>query len=350
MIHTARHPDWLQLWEKAANPPPFCHPAYAALFENPHTMARAAIVPVTGGHILYPFLLRKLAPETNLPVAMGEMYDIITPYGYGGPMFAPNDNNRNPSEEEKAAGFRAFYDAFAQWARNSNVVSEFVRFSLFSEARPHYYGLTERNNENIVVRLNVPAEALWAGFKHKVRKNVKTAMEHDVRISEDPRGERLDDFLNVYYHTMKRRGAPPSYHFPKTFFMELIRNMPGQAVFFHAICAGRVVASELVLHASGRAYSFLGGTLKQDFHRRPSDLVKHHIILWAREQGQRDFIIGGGHRPHDGIFAFKKSFAPNGILPFYVGKHVFNKNAYRELIRLSGKDNAGGFFPAYRTP
>jgi hypothetical protein len=56
--------------------------------------------------------------------------------------------------------------------------------------------------------------------------------------------------------------------------------------------------------------------------------------------------MGSGYKPHDGIFAFKKSFAPEGVVPFYTGKMVFDPVTYQQL---TGTAEAGeGYFPDYR--
>ncbi len=298
------------------------------------------------GCIYYPFLLRDLRGEPFWRPAVGEAYDVITPYGYGGPEFIPAREGNGPGPEREKQLYQAFYAALRRWAQENRVISEFVRFSLFSGAMPHYYGQVEHNNDNIVVNLATGPENTWMTFRHKVRKNVQTAIKGGLEVHEDPEGDRLESFLDVYYDTLKRRQAASSYFLPAGWFKQLRQNLPGRHLFFHAIHGDKVVASELVLCSRSRVYSFLGGTLEDYFPLRASDLLKARIIQWAQGREYKQFVIGGGHRPHDGIFAFKKSFAPNGILPFYTGKMVFDENVYRALCRH--QRTTGRFFPEYR--
>jgi CelD/BcsL family acetyltransferase involved in cellulose biosynthesis len=370
------HAAWLRLWERSDGREVFAHPGYAGLWADDRTRACAAVYESNGARVLYPFLLRDITKEPfGRPVA-GPAFDVISPYGYGGPAAVWPRGSAVPSDGEKEKLYKGFYAAFHAWAAENHVVSEFVRFSLFSEARPWYDGHVAHHNDNIVARLDVPAEELWRGFRHKVRKNVRTAREHGLRVVADERGERLEDFLKVYHDTMKRRRASQAYFFSSGFFRGLLEGVPGGAVFFHVLSDGQVVASELVLCARGRVYSFLGGTLRNFYPMRPGDLLKVHIMEWAREKGFREFVIGGGYRPHDGIFAFKRAFAPDGIVPFFVGKRVFDPEKYRRLCEAAGRPAGGavgesagksvarfalgaadvsagelygeGFFPAYR--
>ncbi len=331
---------WLALWEGSPAREPFAHPAYVRLLAGDAGRACAVRFRHDEGEVLYPFLLRPV------PVSHREApqkYDIASPYGYGGPEVIPRKGKLDSGEEE--ALLRAFYATFREYAREQGWVSEFVRFSLFSSAHQHYYGRTEHNNDNIVVDLRQSDDTLWKSFRHKVRKNVNTAVGHGLRVEEDARGDRIRDFLEIYYDTLQRRGAKSWYFLPEAFFRGLLDEMPQQCRFFHVIRDGKPVASELVLLSRETMYSFLGGTLQEFYPMRPGDLLKVRIIEWGKEKGFSRFVIGGGHGPHDGVFAFKKSFSPDGIVPFFVGKTVFDEKTYEKLAGEAGWE---GFFPAYR--
>lgn len=345
---------WLQLWE-ASGREPFTHPAYVQLYTNGSAEARCALYETDKGVVFYPFLLRCIPKQTGKKPSATPFFDIISPYGYGGPLLVKKQPEKWTTEagnasaaiekEQKTALFSGFYSYFHRWARENNIVSEFVRFFLFSEARVFYYGLVEHNNDNIVVSLNRTDEELWRSFRHKVRKNVRKALEKGLVVEEDPLGERLDDFLNVYYHTLDRRKATGFYYFSKDFFRRSVQALSGNSCFFHVQQQNQVIASELVLMSDSHVYSFLGGTLADHFDARPTDLLKYHITKWARTNGFTHFVIGGGHKPHDGIFAFKEAFAPGSILPFHTGKMIFDEKMYKNM---HGNISYDGFFPAYR--
>jgi lipid II:glycine glycyltransferase (peptidoglycan interpeptide bridge formation enzyme) len=201
-------------------------------------------------------------------------------------------------------------------------------------------------------------ESLWMDYEHKVRKNVKTATRAGLRVEVDLDGSRLDEFLEIYSETLQRREAPEEYFFPKEFFLTIVRELAGEFVFFHVIDNTRVVASELVLVSAQAVYSFLGGTRSEAFALRPNDLLKHSAFEWAHGQGKSFFVLGGGYEPEDGIFRYKKSFSPRGVVPFCVGTRVLDASAYWELVkkreayelrRGEAWEPRSEYFPAYRS-
>jgi lipid II:glycine glycyltransferase (peptidoglycan interpeptide bridge formation enzyme) len=177
-----------------------------------------------------------------------------------------------------------------------------------------------------------------------VRKNVKKARRSGVRVEFDDTGARLDDFLRLYLDTLTRREAPERYAFSREFF----ERIPAPRVYVHALQGDEVVSSELVLLSEHHAYSVLGGTRSDAFELRPNDLLKWELILWAKEKGKRRFVLGGGYEDGDGIFRYKRSFAPHGLVPFFVGRRVLQPALYAELTERVGGGVDPAFFPAYR--
>ncbi len=316
----------------------FLLPSYSALFERQGVKSTAFVYEGSGATVVYPFLIHNLSTLPFFPQGLAPAYHIETPYGYGGPMVIEG----TPTGQL----YPQFYDAFGRWALQNNVISEFVRFNLFSEARKYFTGMVEQHNHNIVLDLAPAIEEIWSGFDHKVRKNVQKAVALEVEVVIDQQGQYLQQFLDNYYHTLYRRNAAKRYYFNKEFFQKIHKTLSGKYCYFHSTYQGKVVSSELVLISSGTIFSFLGGTLASYFNLRPGDLLKYRIIEWAKERGYKKFVIGGGHSPHDGIFAFKKAFAPHGLVPFYTGKKVHSPDVYNQLTEASGKPQEG-FFPAF---
>jgi len=325
---------WERLWQLWPEREVFAHPAYLALFSDEGS-THCAVYEIEGATVLYPFILRPIPGSGSVAD-----FDTTTPYGYGGAI------TFGPQKAVLSADFWFHYDV---WAANAGVVSEFVRFSLNDESLIDYPGAVTYKQDNIVRNLSLTAEELWMDFDHKVRKNVKKAIRSDVQVVVDDDGSRLDEFLAIYESTMDRRDAGRGYYFPREFFEAIHRNLRGQFVYFHAIHDGRVVSTELVMSSEKTVYSFLGGTLNDSFDVRPNDLLKHEVMLWGMANGKTDFVLGGGFQPDDGIFRYKKAFAPSGARPFSVGTRVINPQRYAELTSLSTQPApSSGFFPAYR--
>lgn len=72
------------------------------------------------GRVEYLFLKRKIE------LSKEEYYDIITPYGYGGPLFFPESSEKLP---KLTSDFR---EEFEDYCKKNKIVSEFIRFHLNS--------------------------------------------------------------------------------------------------------------------------------------------------------------------------------------------------------------------------
>ena len=276
--------------------------------------------------VLYPFHLRELPSGPD-------GHDIVTPYGYGG-AFRTGD-----------ADPEAFWAAFDAWAAEQGVVSELVRLSLFHDRLLPYPGTREQRLVNVVRELGHDP---WMDFEHKVRKNVNKARRSGLQVEIDEAGARLDDFLHVYEGTLARRGADERYRFPREFFERIRDRLAGHFVFAHVLDGDTVVSSELALASATTAYSFLGGTDEAAYAARPNDLLKVELFRWAEAAGKRRFVLGGGYEDGDGIFRYKRSFAPHGLMPFEIGTRVLDQDAYDRLTKDTGGPRDPGFFPAYR--
>jgi hypothetical protein len=339
---------WTAAWNAWPAREVFAHPNYLALFQTPADRVQCACFASPAGTALYPFLLRDLRGQPFWNVADGPATDMTTPIGYGGPV-AWNVTNRESLET-------SFWKAFNAWAERAGVVSEFARLSLFQETLIDDPRDRHFRQQNVVRSLDLTESELWMDFRHKVRKNVNHARRGGVRIELDCHGERLDDFARIYRSTMERRGAEQSFRFDHGFFNRVQDQLAGQFAFFHALSNGCVISSELVLISSNAVYSWLGGTDAQCFDLRPNDLLKHEIMLWAKDAGKRWFVLGGGFMPNDGVFNYKLSFSPHGAVEFYLRKRIANPERYRIYCELSDAWRAKhgpapaspDFFPAYR--
>ena len=265
-------------------------------------------------------------------------FDLSSPYGYGGFIIEGED-------------YKKVNESYEEYCKKNNIICEFVRFHLLENYQEKYSGEAINIKHNIIRKLNMPPEEMLMDFEHKVRKNIKKANRNNLQIQIDTTGETLDNFLEIYYSTMDRNNAEQEYYFDKSFF-EKINEMKENVAYFNVLYEGKIISTELVIYSPNNCYSYLGGTLSEYFDLRPNDFLKYEIIKWAYSKGIKNFILGGGYGGEDdGIYRYKKSFSPNGIYDFYIGKNIFNEKIYAELVKIreeSGKIENTNFFPLYR--
>lgn len=350
------HDAWIKAWKSIRNPRPHDHPDYLKM------MCKEGEVPIAvfyesskGGCVFYAFTWRPLFFPLTEGEADAELDgDIVSPYGYGGPIYD------GPYKELEAISLE-FEEKFRERLREQSCIAEFVREDIFRERLAlRQQGELSFQSKNVVVHLDMEPAERWMAYKQKVRKNVKRAHQEGLSIEFDIKGERLNDFISVYSETMNRKGASESFLIPREDFLRLINTLgsDGGIAFVHVLDGVQVVSSELLLRSNDTLYSFLGGTKTSAFQKRPNDLLKHAVIDWGRKEGYQFYVLGGGFKQEDGIFRYKLSFEPNGVLPFFVRRVIHHPLRYKKALdsrRAYEKEHGNmnwepdpNFFPAYR--
>jgi hypothetical protein len=279
-----------------------------------------------GGDVIFPLLLREH------PV------DVVTPYGYGGPVALGG-----------SPPVAAFADAYAAWCARRGAVTSFVLYHpLFAN-----HELAAATGFHRIDLDGTVAWALDAGellprmhrhHRRVVRKALGAGLE--TRIVEAP--ERLDDFAAVYDETMRRAGASDFYRFGSDYWRGLREHVP--LVRSDVLAGGRLVASMLGMGEPPWLHYHLGGSVEGAGRSGASHLALFRLAEWGQERGYSVLHLGGGVGGRDdSLLAYKLRFAPDGLLPAAVGKALHDPAAYAELTGSPDVDWAG-FFPAYRAP
>ena len=281
-----------------------------------------------GGSIFFPLI------ERDIPGSDGRR-DVTTPYGYGGPLATGG-----------APPWEAFGEAYSGWCERTGVVSTFIRF------HPLYANHTGARESELVQlsgvigwRLGKPRD-LHAGLHPHHRRLLKKAQEAGVRASIIEGPESLADFRRLYETTMQRLEASSFYFFEREYWDTLVRDLRPRLVLVQSVLDGDVVGSVLCFAAAPWLHYHLGASDENGRTTGANHLALFVAAQWAQQHGYSVFNLGGGVGGRDdNLLRFKSRFDPGGILPSFIGKQVNDPAAYGEL---SGSDDGGGFFPAYR--
>jgi hypothetical protein len=344
---------WDVAWERTGRQP-FAHRRFVELLAQPGDRAACVVWhDPAGGVALLPLIHRRLPATLAEADAHGgpTWTDAVSPYGFGGPFWAGEVN------------WSSFFSALLEWMREERIITCFLRASLSfpSTVLRGPVGLEVRHiSDNVIVDLTRSDETQWQHYEHKVRKNVKKAQRANLRVEIQTDFRNLDQFLVIYYDTMRRRSADPWYFFRGPLLEKLGEDLHGSYVVAEVYDAqGEMVSAELVLESDRELYSFLGGTLGSAYAYAPNDLLKHAVIAYGRGRGKAAYVLGGGFEPGDGIFRYKRSFDVDGVQPFFGIQLTAEHEAYASLIQAAGvrgQDGAvgpavrSGYFPAYRAP
>ena len=264
---------------------------------------------------------------------IGEYYDLISPYGYGGWII---DRDYDSS----------MFEEYIEFCQKDNIVCEFERFDLFRTDVSKYYGNIKYVSHNVVKKIDSNDAQIFDDMERRARKNVRKALKNELKVIIDDRLEYFEDFMKIYYLTMDRNNASDSYYFDKEFFEIITKE---NSKLFHVLYKDQIISTELVIYDKLCCYSYLGGTLNEYFNLRPNEIMKYEVMKWGHSQGLKYFVLGGGYGTDDGIFMYKKGLAPNGIYNFFVGSKIFNDEIYIKLCEEKGTNLNSSYFPSYRS-
>lgn len=326
--------------------------------------ARGAVFTSRDGTILYPFLLRSLAPL--LGSDWSPYYDITSAYGFGGPLVVPTGDRRSL--------VAAFRNSFSAWCADEHVVSEFVRFHpLLQNERdmavvPDIPGAPHMDvvpaNVTVWCRLSTPEEHRRT-LSSSTRRNLRKAERAGLTCAVEDGEEAWSAFVDLYTRTMQRRQAAAYYLFPRRYFDDC-RALLGDRLLLFCVRkpppggasageTGPIVAAALFLRSARALHYHLGGSDESALAERPNNLLFVTAMDVGAALGANVLHLGGGFRSggDDDLFRFKAGFSPLRAR-FHLGRCVHDRATYQRAIAARvaaiGHRDPGGFFPAYRAP
>ncbi|MCL6561056.1 MAG: GNAT family N-acetyltransferase, partial [Firmicutes bacterium] len=281
--------QWLQELENLKELCPDLHyrPEYCGLFRG-QGEARLFVYREGTASVVYPFLLRKVNLISGLEGALGQdLYDITSPYGYGGPL-------ASPAAAESV--WDNFYRCFVQYCKKNDIITEFIRFHplLGNHRLLTNHVEVERVSSVVCVDLKGSDEEIWSGYERNNRKNIKKAYREGLEVILEETPAHFTDFITIYHQTMLRNRAGEFYFFSGDFYDRIHKELKGHFLYAHTLRGGRVISTELLLYNETYIHSFLGGTLDEFFEYRPNNILKHEVIKWAKKKGIKYFLLGGG--------------------------------------------------------
>lgn len=273
-------------------------------------------------------------------------YDLETPYGYGGFLMQGNFT------EEVRKIFESKMEAFAKEHR---IVSQFVRFHPVYHNDASYAQLTSSKVRYLHDTVYIDTERkedIMVNMDSAKRNKIRKAIKSGVTICHD-KGEHLDEFIRTYEATMAHDHATPYYYFKREYYEYLIEHMGEYMEFFYSVYEGKYIGAAIFFYNQEYMHYHLSGMYTEYRFTAANNLLLYEAAVWASEKGIRLLHLGGGIEAEDSLFKFKKEFNKTGALPFYVGRTIFNKDAYEELLHLrkeadSSFDTENGFMIQYR--
>lgn len=255
----------------------------------------------------------------------GVYFDIITPFDYGGYFFTCKEIIPH------------FFEAFAQYCKEENIVSEFIRFcpmyNFDFETIKNYINV-QKVNDLVYMDLE---ENFWNGYSKGRKSDIRQIQKKPYRVE----CIGVKDFYPLYQESMQRNKAHAYFDLNQDALQKLVDE--AFARVFGIYVDETLVSSIMILDEATVSYYFLSATLDDFLKSHVNALLLHEIAIIVRNEGQKKFFLGGGRV---GVYDFKRRFSQK-TLPYFIGKKIHNQTIYDELVSLTKRqDNT--FFPKYR--
>lgn len=315
---------------------------YGKLYENiEYGKTRIFKYEDENGYISNQFIIREIPIKIDNSI----YYDIVTPYGYGGPII------EECIEGKKKSLLKGYEKRFNQYCKENNIVSEFVRFHPIIQNAKDFESLYNAKCIRKTLGTNLDyKEPVKEEFSKRCRKNIRRAINKGIKYKITEKPKSINNFKEIYYSTMKRNNATDYYYFNDEYFEKILKYFRNNVILVEAIYQDKVIACGLYFVYNKIIHIHLSGTLEEYLYLSPAYILRYAITLWGKENGYKMIHHGGGrsNSKEDSLYLFKKQFANNTEFDFYIGKKVWNKEIYEKMCEIKNVGENDEFFPAYR--
>lgn len=278
-------------------------------------------------------------PALRRSVLNTHFFDLTSVYGYSGPLI--NDKTL----EDKS--FPIIFDAM----KENGVVSLFARMHpLFSDRslNSNYQGMQIGNI--VVIDTKVQNETIKT-YRSNHRRDIRKAIRAGVHMVVDEECKDIDEFIKIYYSTMRDLKARNYYFFSKKYFSQLVSAEDFDSKLVFARYDGINIGAILLIRTNNIMHYYLGGVDRDYLQLSPLKPMLAEAHALAIKNNVRYFVLGGGPGGlDDSLIRFKKGFS-DLVYPFRVFKKIVEPIAYKKICSMNEIDpDAAEFFPAYRFP
>ena len=292
------------------------------------------------GVIINQFIKREIPIQIDSNI----YYDIVTPYGYGGPYIKECVNKEkllNDYERE-----------FKQYCSKNNIVAEFVRFHPIKKNYQDFVGIynTKFNRYTLGTNLKSFENPVEQEFSRSCRKTIRQILKNGITFKMIENPDNLEEFKRIYYLNMERKDANDYYFFDDDYFNTIKQFYGDKIVLAESLYHDKIIAAGLYFITDGCIHAHLSGTDTEYLHLSPAYILKYGTVLWGKEHGYDLIHYGGGTSTslEDPLYKFKSKFAQNTKFEFYIGKRIWDNDVYNKLCDIVGVSKNIDFFPAYR--
>lgn len=173
----------------------------------------------------------------------------------------------------------------------------------YIEGPQKYLELEKSVKVRMCLSLPGSSEELWAGFKSKLRSQIRKAERNGVKFCW--KGvDGVDDFYTIYSRNMSRLGSPPH---SKKWFHAIMSNYGSRGRIGLATFEGRPVGAGLILSTNTVTAIPWASTLFEFNNLSPNMLLYWNFLKYSADKGFKAFDFGRSTEG-EGTYNFKKQW------------------------------------------
>ena len=291
------------------------------------------------GIVIYPIISREIDSTLELKV-----YDIITPYGYGGPLIM--------GSKEILKDFRK---VFCMYCKEESIVSEVITFHPLLKNASDMDGYCELQYVRKTTAVNLANDLgmIRAQYTGMNKRNIKIARKNGLVCKEVEKNKRnIQIFLKIYNETMDRQNATDFYYFPFEIIEKQLQDTPiSKSHLLFVYYGDKVISATILFTTTHFSHYHLGASHIDYLYLRPNNLIFDYMIKISKTEGCTLLHLGGGYEDDDGLFKYKSSFTNNNMYDYYIGKNILDSELYNLLVDEKKQDYIlkENYFPLYRS-
>lgn len=193
--------------------------------------------------------------------------------------------------------------------------------------------ISKTHKVRMLLELPETSEALLAGFKAKLRSQIKKAVKNGLTVETGRNDQMIDEFYDVFSYNMKDLGSPTH---SKKWFTELKNNYNRNMLVSIIKYKGLPVAAGIIL-LNGKMAAIPWASTKQKFNKlSPNMLLYWSLLEYSADNGYRTFDFGRSTY-EEGTYRFKKQWGAKPLPLMWENFHITDRGNITNYDTLASK-------------
>lgn len=289
------------------------------------------------GTVYYSFVKRAI----NVRVDGITYFDIITPYGFSGPIVLKE------SKDTKQLLLEEFKRVFDTYCDENKIITDSCRFNPWLNNHADFSHMYELVPNHSTFGIDLAVDNIFLNeLSTKKRNMVRKARKLGVTIHFDCDGSFIEDFLSIYEKTIIKNNIPDYYRFSKEFLLDNFQKLKDKIFIAYAKYMKNIISIAIFLKSDQYIHYHLAAN-NPEFKWIPgNDALIYDVAEFGKSNGFRYFMLGGAGQNHS-LRLHKMGFTKKTEFIFYKGRRICNPEIYQNILSNCHKIDKS-FFPSYR--